>query len=91
MKRLEEIQNEYARKCGFKDWENLILETAIRKGSSIGKLAQVENYYEKVTEIYAREVAQASLEKIKRILQVRFTRTEIKHAFEFYYDKIARL
>lgn len=32
-----------------------------------------------------------SLEKIKRILQVRFTRTEIKHAFEFYYDKIARL
>ncbi|MDV3583424.1 hypothetical protein CMU85_18145 [Elizabethkingia anophelis] len=63
MKRLEEIQNEYAIKCGFENWETLVVQTSLRTGSSIGKITQIENYHKEIAQLYAREVAQASLEK----------------------------
>ncbi|MBG0514070.1 hypothetical protein [Elizabethkingia meningoseptica] len=63
MKRLEEIQNEYAIKCGFENWETLVVQTSLRTGSSIGKITQIENYHKEIAKLYAREVAQASLQK----------------------------
>ncbi|MDE5432984.1 hypothetical protein [Elizabethkingia meningoseptica] len=63
MKRLEEIQNEYAIKCGFENWETLVVQTSLRTGSSIGKITQIENYHKEIAKLYAREVAQASLNK----------------------------
>ncbi|WBS75663.1 hypothetical protein PF438_04045 [Elizabethkingia meningoseptica] len=55
MKRLEEIKNEYAKQW-YKDWNDLEIDCQFHIGTLIG-------HTDKVTEIYAREVAQASLEK----------------------------
>ncbi|MDV3585565.1 hypothetical protein CMU68_10210 [Elizabethkingia anophelis] len=55
MKRLEEIKNEYAKQW-YKDWNDLEIDCQFNIGTLIG-------HTDKVTELYAREVAQASLEK----------------------------
>ncbi|MCT4253023.1 hypothetical protein HZP37_18175 [Elizabethkingia anophelis] len=54
MKRLEEIKNEYAQSQGHADWETLRYRVNDFKLSIC---------YEEVAKRYAREVAQASLEK----------------------------
>ncbi|MCT3673313.1 hypothetical protein HZQ94_08955 [Elizabethkingia anophelis] len=51
MKRLEEIREEYAKTRGFESWEHL-------NGDCL-----YDNDLDAIATIYAREVAQASLEK----------------------------
>ncbi|MCT4153231.1 hypothetical protein HZP59_18540 [Elizabethkingia anophelis] len=55
MKRLEDIKNEYAKQW-YKDWNDLEIDCQFNIGTLIG-------HTDKVTELYAREVAQASLGK----------------------------
>ncbi|MCL1636284.1 hypothetical protein [Elizabethkingia bruuniana] len=55
MKRLEEIKNEYAKQW-YKDWNDLEIDCQFNIGTLIG-------HTDKVTELYALEVAQASLQK----------------------------
>ncbi|QGN24611.1 hypothetical protein GJV56_18810 [Elizabethkingia anophelis] len=54
MKRLEEIKNKYAIEKEYYSWDELLSDSPEYL---------IEKYYDKVTELYAREVAQASLEK----------------------------
>lgn len=54
MKRLEEIKNEYAFVNQYPNWNEFISELPVY---------QREEHTDKVTELYAREVAQASLQK----------------------------
>lgn len=59
MKRLEEIKNEYAFVNQYPNWNEFISELPVY---------QREEHYDKVTELYAREVAQASLEKAAEVV-----------------------
>ncbi|MCT4181936.1 hypothetical protein HZP54_18515 [Elizabethkingia anophelis] len=72
MKRLEEIQNEYAIKCGFENWETLVVQTSLRTGRSIGKTTQIENYHKEIAQLYALEVAQASLNKAAKNANIKY-------------------
>ncbi|KGT09521.1 hypothetical protein NV63_06760 [Elizabethkingia anophelis] len=60
MKRLEEIKNEYARNHGFDDWKDIWYDTVNFK--------QVDERYNEITELYACEVAQASLQKAAEVV-----------------------
>ena len=53
-KRLEEIKNEYAESKGRDNWSDFIGCVQMTRG---------EEHFDKVSELYAREVAQASLER----------------------------
>ena len=52
-KRLEEIKNEYAESKGWDNWSDFI---------GCVQITRREEHFDKVSELYAREVAQASLE-----------------------------
>ncbi|MDV3603801.1 hypothetical protein CMU86_11600 [Elizabethkingia anophelis] len=54
MKRLNEIKTEYAIEKEYNSWDEFISDLPIHRR---------EDHYDKITELYAREVAQASLEK----------------------------
>ena len=53
-KRLEEIKNEYAESKGWDNWSDFI---------GCVQITRREEHFDKVSELYAREAAQASLEK----------------------------
>lgn len=59
MKRLEDIKNEYAFVNQYPNWDEFISELPVY---------QREEHYDKVTELYAREVAQASLQKAAEVV-----------------------
>ncbi|MDV4070274.1 hypothetical protein CMT45_00915 [Elizabethkingia anophelis] len=67
MKRLEEIREEYAKARGFESWEHL-------NGDCL-----YDNDLDAIATIYAREVAQASLEKAAEnsILKLTFNSVKI--------------
>ncbi|MDV3470864.1 hypothetical protein CMU02_08995 [Elizabethkingia anophelis] len=68
MKRLEEIKNEYSLQLAklfdrkFTSWEGMI-NTDFEYGTGISKVYDIEQLMDEVAKRYAREVAQASLEK----------------------------
>mgnify|MGYP006268691751 FL=1 len=68
MKRREEIKNEYALELSeiykrtFTNW-NEMLDTDYERGTGVSKVYDIEQLMDEVAKRYAREVAQASLEK----------------------------
>ncbi|MCT4054979.1 hypothetical protein [Elizabethkingia anophelis] len=68
MKRLEDIKNEYALELSevykrtFTNW-NEMLDTDFERGTGVSKVYDIEQLMDEVAKRYAREVAQASLEK----------------------------
>ena len=72
MKRLNEIKTEYAIEKEYNSWDEFISDLPIHRR---------EDYYDKITELYAREVAQASLEKAAENVALfnEFNEFEFKH------------
>ncbi|MDV3674472.1 hypothetical protein CMU30_13905 [Elizabethkingia anophelis] len=68
MKRLEDIKNEYALELSevykrtFTNW-NEMLDTDFERGTGVSKVYDIEQLMDEVAKRYAREVAQASLQK----------------------------
>ena len=69
MKRLEEIKNKYAIEKEYYSWDELLSDSPEYL---------IEKHYDKVTELYAREVAQASLQKAAENALV-----QCENAFEY--------
>ncbi|MCT4035588.1 hypothetical protein HZQ14_19390 [Elizabethkingia anophelis] len=73
MKRLEEIKNEYALELSevykrtFTNW-NEMLDTDFERGTGVSKVYDIEQLMDEVAKRYAREVAQASLEKAAEVV-----------------------
>ena len=53
MKTLEDIKEEYARENGFDDWVEILFGT--------NKPVELEDYFDKITKLYAKEVAREAL------------------------------
>ncbi|WP_086985209.1 hypothetical protein [Elizabethkingia miricola] len=86
MKRLEEIKNEYALELSeiykrtFTNW-NEMLDTDYERGTGVSKVYDIEQLMDEVAKRYAREVAQASLEKAAENVSLfnEFSEFEFKH------------
>lgn len=84
MKRLEEIKNEYALELSevykrtFTNW-NEMLDTDFERGTGVSKVYDIEQLMDEVAKRYAREVAQASLQKAAEnsILKLTFNSVKI--------------
>lgn len=79
MERLRDIKNEYAKEKGFDDWDHFTYKMY---------KFQHEEHMDKVTELYAREVAQAALEKAAEAACVEYYDGKYKTSMEEYYTEI---
>ncbi|MDV3750621.1 hypothetical protein CMU19_04340 [Elizabethkingia anophelis] len=75
MERFEKKKDEYAVKCGFENWERLLFHIAIRKGSSIGKITEIEHCINSIVEEYTKECIAHNLERAR--LEANRMHTEI--------------
>ena len=74
-KRLEEIKNEYAESKGWDNWSDFI---------GCVQITRREGHFDKVSELYAREVAQESLEKASEEATINHQNGEVNEDIKYF-------